>query len=149
MIVILNSSPLVASGRVQQLHLFQRLFGTIYIPATVYQETVTQGNNPIQQQAIVQAIEEKFIEVVSPASEHTFSRKLHPGERDVLNMALEIKADLLIIDDRKARNEARELGFAVNYTSTIVKAAEKRGCINSYQILMNTLKDMSIYLPEE
>ena len=147
--VIANSSPLVALGRVQKLDVFKLLFGKIYIPATVYKETVLEATHDVQKRAILQAIDEGFIEIVRPTSKYSFTRKLHPGEKDVINVALDMKADLLIIDDKKARNEAREFGFEVRYTSAIIKGAEKRGFIDSYSHVIEELRDMNIYLPEE
>ncbi len=149
MIVIANSSPLVALGRVRQLEVFKQLFKKVYIPTTVYQETVVHGTNDVQEQAILQAIDNGSIEIIRPLSEHSFTRKLHQGEKDVLNIALDMNADLLIIDDKKARNEAIELGFKVSYTSTLIKGAEKRGVIDSYTHVIEELRSMDIYLPEE
>ncbi|GAK58749.1 hypothetical protein U27_05724 [Candidatus Vecturithrix granuli] len=74
-------------------------------------------------------------------------RRLHAGEQDVLNVALELHADMLILDDKKARNEAKALGFDVYYTSAILKGAEKRGLIVSAAQLIAELRKMDIYLP--
>lgn len=147
--VIANSSPLIALGRVKQLEIFKSLFKKIFIPPAVYQEAVVEANNSIQKQAILQAIEQGFIEVMTPASTLSFARKLHAGEKEVITLALDIQADLLIIDDKKARNEAKEFGFEVRYTSAVIKGAEKRGFIKSYSSVAKELRKMGIYLPEE
>ena len=149
MIVIANSSPLIALGRLQKLDVFKQLFGKISIPVTVYKETVLEATHDGQKRAILHAIEEGFIEVVRPQSAYAFTRRLHLGEQDVLNAAFDMNADLLILDDTKARNEAIELGFEVSYTSTVIKGAENRGLITSYSTLIHQLRAMNIYLPEE
>jgi uncharacterized protein len=147
--VVANSSPLIALGRVRQLAIFESLFKKISIPSAVYRETVEQATDTIQKQAILQAIEQGFIEVMTPMSAHSFTRKLYASEKEVISLALDLQADLLIIDDKKARNEAREFGFEVRYTSAIIKAAAKRGFIGSYSRIINELKRLDIYLPEE
>jgi predicted nucleic acid-binding protein len=149
MIVIANSSPLIVLGRLEELGIFKQLFGKISIPFTVYKETVLEATHKGQKRAISLAIEAGFIEVVRPQVKYSFTRKLHLGEQDVLNLALDIHADLLILDDRKARNEAKEFGFEVAYTSAIIHGAERRGLINSSATLLKDLRNMHIYLPEE
>lgn len=96
MIVISNSSPLIALSQINQLDLFQALFGQIYIPDTVYQEVVLQSNVPIQRKNIENALD-KFIFIQKPKIAQIFSRKLDYGEQGVLNLALDKQADLLMI----------------------------------------------------
>lgn len=43
MLVVSNSSPLIALARLAQLELLQALYGEILIPSAVYQEVVQAG----------------------------------------------------------------------------------------------------------
>jgi len=65
----------------------------------------------------------------------------------VLNLAREIDARAIIMDDKKARNEAKELKFSLFYTTDILRGAEQRGLLTSYADIMVQLRAMSIYLP--
>jgi predicted nucleic acid-binding protein len=147
MIVISNSSPLIALSRVHQLSLLKHLFKTVYIPESVFQESVLQSNVLIQKQNILKAIDD-FIRVSKPQKVYEFKRTLDLGEKGVINLAFEKQADFLIIDDKKARNEAKELGFKVLKTSTLLKRAEKLNLITAYSDVMLKLKHLKIYLPE-
>jgi hypothetical protein len=69
------------------------------------------------------------------------------GEQGVINLAVEKQADLLLIDDRKARNEALELGLKVLKTSVLLQRAESLGLIASYSETMQLLEKQRIYLP--
>ena len=146
MIVIANASPLVALSQAQCLGVLKALFGQIYIPSSVYQETVIDCPVALQKQGILMAIG-NFIQVEEPAVNHPFSRNLGKGERGVLNLAIEKKADLLLIDDKKARNEAKALGFACSFTSDVLHYAERQQFIASYADVMETLRGFGIYLP--
>ncbi len=146
MIVISNSSPLIALARINRLTVFQALFGQIYIPNTVYQETVLQSNVSVQRENILQAIN-TFIVVETPTTDHPFRRTIDFGEQGVLNLAFDKQADLLIIDEKKARNEAKELGFRVVNTATLLKRAENLGIIISYHDVLTELEMLRIYLP--
>jgi hypothetical protein len=96
MIIISNSSPLLALSQVQRLDILNTLFGHVFIPDSVYQETVLECNVPVQREGILKAIDE-FIEVVTPTINRQFSRNLGKGERGVLNLAIEKSPHILLI----------------------------------------------------
>lgn len=146
MIVISNASPLLALSQACCLHVLQVLFGKIYIPDTVYNETVEQCNVNLQKRNIEAAIGD-FIEVSKPIVTLKFSRNLGLGEQGVLRLAMEKKADILLIDDKKARNEAKELGFVPFFTTDVLRYAEQRRGIVSYAEVVETLRNFHIYLP--
>ena len=147
MIVISNTSPLIALSRINQLSILKHLFQKVYIPEFVFQESVLQSNVAIQKENIAKAIAEEFIMVAKSQTVYTFQRNLDFGERDVINLAFDKQAYFLIID-KKARNEAKELGFKVLKTSTLIKRAEMLNLISSYSDIINELEKIKIYLPK-
>ena len=147
MIVISNSSPLIALSRIQSLFILKELFGHILIPDSVFQETVIETNIAMQKGNILKAVND-FIEVVNPGTHHLFARNLGKGEIGVLNLALEKNPDILLIDDKKARNEAKSLGFKPFFTTDIMNRAESLKIISSYENLMQQFYKIDIYLPE-
>jgi len=149
--IVANSSPLIALGRLNRLDILEILFGKIHIPNAVYQETVVETALEDQREAISRSIDAGIVIVVDSTIDYPFKRKLHSGEKDVLNLAIEKKAGAIIIDDTRARKEAKELELKsdILYTTDVLKGAEKRGLITSYTDIMEELKTMNIYLPEE
>ena len=147
MIVISNLSPLIALSRIQSLNILKKLFGLIFIPHAVYQETVLEANNTLQKENILKAVDD-FIEVVTPKTHHLFTRNLGKGEMGVLSLDLEKNAEILIIDDKNARNEAKSLGFEPVFTTDVIKKAARLGFISPYESLMGQLSEINIYLPE-
>jgi predicted nucleic acid-binding protein len=146
MIVIANASPLIALSQAQCLGILKALFGRLCIPDSVYQETVIDCPVALQKQGVLMAIDD-FIQVQQPTVNYPFSRNLGNGERGVLNLAIEKKAELLLIDDKKARNEAKDLGFTCGFTSDVLYYAERQRLIQSYANIVQTLRDFGIYLP--
>ena len=147
MIVISNASPLIALSRISREDILQHLFGHLLIPEAVHQEVVLQCPHPDEKARLQEAIAE-FIEIVHPTFSHVFSRNLGHGEREVLNVALEMRPDILLIDDKRARYEAQELGFFPTFTADVLKEAERQGLISSYQEILQELYNQEIYLPE-
>ncbi len=128
MIVISNASPLMALSRISRLDLFQQLFGTMLIPPAVKEEVVTYCPDEHEKRLLEQALD-SFIQTQKPIHHQIFSRNIGAGERGVLNLALDMPPDVVLLDDRKARNEARELGFVPTFTSDVLKEAELQGLI--------------------
>jgi predicted nucleic acid-binding protein len=148
MIVVCNSSPLIALSKIDGLVILQHWFKQVYIPTSVFQETVLQSHLLPQQEAILTAIAENYLQVVEPHTSLTFKRVLGLGEQGVIQLAVEKQADLLLMDDRKAHNEATEFGFTVLKTAVLLQQAESLGIIASYSETMQWLEKFKIYLPK-
>lgn len=147
MIVISNSSPLIALSRISSLNLLKSIFGEVIIPDSVHQETVIEANIEIQRENLAKAIKEGFIKVMHPKTSHIFARNLGKGERGVLNLAVEMNPNVLLIDDKKARKEAKQLGFSSFFTTDILREAKNRRLIDSYDRVIDRLAKLQIYLP--
>lgn len=65
-----------------------------------------------------------------------------------MNLAVELNPDLLLIDDKKARKEAHGLGFIPVFTTDVLREAQSRNLIDSYENMVDTLAKLQIYLPD-
>jgi predicted nucleic acid-binding protein len=130
-----------------QTHEEPYFFGKVYIPSAVFQEVVTQNTVMGQKRRIKIAVED-FIEIIDPTMKHPFNRVLGIGEQEALNLAIESKADFIILDDKKAINEADDIGIKWVLTSKILKLAEREGLIPSYLEINQKLKVFNLFLPE-
>jgi hypothetical protein len=108
--IVSNSSPLVVLSQIDELNILKYFFGKVYIPSAVFQEVVTQNTVMGQKRRIKIAVED-FIEIIDPTMKHPFNRVLGIGEQEALNLAIESKADFIILDDKKAINEADDIGI--------------------------------------
>jgi uncharacterized protein len=146
MIVVSNASPLIALAQADALFALKRLFERILLPESVRVEIVDQCRVCDQRQRIDAALMD-FIDVAEPTQPHRFTRNLGKGERGVLSLALDRGADLLLMDDRKARNEADKLGLACAYTTDVLRLAEQRRIIPSAAAVIASLRGHLIFLP--
>jgi hypothetical protein len=147
MIVVSDASPLLSLAQADHLHLLKALFGTVLIPEAVRCEVVDQCRIVDQRRRITAAISDP-ISVQETPTLRTFSRNLGRGEQGVIALALERSADLLLLDDRKARNEAREHGLACAFTTDVLRLAERRAIIPSAMEVIAGLRAHRIFLPE-
>ena len=69
--------------------------------------------------------------------------QLDPGEAEAIALALEIKAELLLIDERRGRAIATRLGLRITGLLGILVEAKQRSLIPSVKPLMDALIDTS------
>jgi hypothetical protein len=143
--VISNTSPLIALAKLDKLNLLEQLFKNISIPEAVYEEFLRDC--PYQEAHCFQSACDSFIEIKAVQNRQSFSRRLDLGECEVLSLALEEQADIILIDDRKAFNEAKEQGIKTASTRAILKIAQEKGLIEDYQILIIQLATKKFFIP--
>ncbi|MCF8372642.1 MAG: hypothetical protein K9H64_13515 [Bacteroidales bacterium] len=139
-----DTSPIIALSKIRHLHVFEKLFGKVLIPTSVSDEFL-RNCTPDEKSYFEHACE-NYINVTETRGSYKFSRRLDIGERDALTLALEQKA-IVIIDDRKGYNEAKELNLIPVSTRAVLRIAEERNIISDYQELEKALRMKSFFLP--
>ncbi len=113
---------LAAIGRLDLLRL---LYGSVQIPAAVFEELTSHPNHPGR--AEVQSF--PWI-ATRPVRNRTLVTsllgELDPGEAEAIGLAIESRADLLIIDERLGRHVAARLGL--RFTGLIGALFEAKQC---------------------
>ena len=65
--------------------------------------------------------------------------QLDPGESEAIALALEINADLLLIDERRGKTEANRLGIRITGLLGVLVDAKQRSLIPAVRSLMDDL----------
>jgi len=146
MIVVSDASPLIALAQADTLPTLKALFGRLLIPESIRVEILDQCRIDDQRRRILAALSE-FIDVADPEGMARFTRNLGVGEQGVLQLALERGADLVLMDDRKARNEAARHSMTCAFTTDVLRLAEQRQIISSCTAVIDALREHRIYLP--
>lgn len=130
-IAISNASPLILLSKVGELDILFSIFEKIYISPLVYQETVIKGINKEETDAIdiKKHVDEKRIEIKQPKKknaeypEFLNTSSIHPGEKETIQLALDFKEDIILLDDEEARKMARAMKLRVKGTlGLLIKA---------------------------
>lgn len=116
MIVISDTTPLIALMKASQLGLLETLFGKVLIPQAVYEELTT--NTAFQDETeIIKTC--SFLEVVTVSDSKTVdvlrrAAGLDLGESEAIVYAESSASDILLMDERKGRLVASSMGLPVS-----------------------------------
>jgi predicted nucleic acid-binding protein len=108
-VVISDSSTLIHLAAIGRITLLRELYPMVTIPRAVWREVVTEGKGRAGTTELESALREGWIEVVSPTNEplvRLLSRDLDEGESEVIALAIERQAALVLLDESEARQVA-------------------------------------------
>ncbi len=126
MIVVSDTSPITNLLKIGEIKLLNELFGRIIIPVHVEKEL---NRIPFQKEFLKMS---EWIEVASISNNDLFNRlitEVHSGEAAAMVLAIELRADYLLIDEQKGRAVAESLGIPVTGLIGIFILAKKKGFI--------------------
>ena len=146
--VIVNSTPLIILGNIDRLDILQKMYGEIIIPQAVFEE-VTSKNDDAKLKLSQNLSWIKIFEVKDKSSRKIYQAKLHDGEVEVMMLAKEISADLLIIDDNAAKKFAKFLGFTVTGTLGILLKAKSEKIIPKIRPILEKMLEENFYISEK
>lgn len=145
--VIINNTPLVALWTLDRLDLLGDLFGTVWLPTAVASE-FRAIHRTARQQALTESDWLQTASLSDPRHALTYTG-LDQGEAEVLALAVEHKARLVIIDERKGRRCARRLGLPLTGTLGVLLLAKEDGLITAVAPLVKQLLDEGLYFSPE
>ena len=142
--VVVNTTPIIALADIGHLDLFKNLYGEIIIPEAVNREIISEPGRGLVNGADWIRVES----VKNPVQKSLFSSRLHAGEVEVIMLAQECGADLLIIDDNAAKKTAKYLNLTVTGTMGVLLKAKKEGLITAVKPLVDSLIADGLYISQ-
>lgn len=140
MIVVSDTSVLVNLAWLNRLDILPALYGDVVIPTAVWEEIVIRGAGKVGAQAIAQA---SWIKRENPQNivfVDSLRQTLDNGEAQAIALALELSADLLLIDERLGRMTARYFDLEIIGLLGILVQAKQDGLIDQIKPLMDELR---------
>lgn len=127
--VICNSTPLISLSSIRHLHLLHELFGEITIPEKVFSEVVVAGSEKYGSSDVKECTWIRVSKTSDTILKNYLMQTLDEGEAEVIVLADELKADLVIIDERLARNYVEKAGMKLIGTLGILAKSKLEGYI--------------------
>lgn len=141
MIVVSDTSPLSYLDQVGHLTLLQSLYDDIIVPPAVLDELRAAS-------ALHATFDWSFVRVVMPQSilrVEALLAELDRGESEAIVVALEIGADLLLIDEKTGRDVAKRMGIRRTGLVGVLLEAKGRGLIVSVAAELNRLVEQTSF----
>ena len=126
---VADTGPLNYLTLTGTVDILPKLFGSVFIPEAVGRELSHPQTPDLVREWLAAAPVWLVIHPDSNVIDPTL-RSLDLGEREAVLLALTIKADLLLMDDRAGVVAARSRGFAVTGTLGLLELAARRQLID-------------------
>jgi predicted nucleic acid-binding protein len=146
-IIVADTTPIHYLSLIGEVEILKELFGRVIIPQAVFDE-LHRDRTP---QLVKDWVDSQpaWLEVKLPSLElDDLVKSLGKGEREAIALAIELKADALLLDDKRAKSEARRRNVPVITTLNILEAAAERGWLDLPDTIVR-LRQMNFYLPAE
>jgi predicted nucleic acid-binding protein len=147
MIVVSDTTPLrhlIAIGRAE---LLAQLYGAVIVPGSVWAELHAEATPSMVKTWLANA--PGWLEVRSarptPSSDPALET-LDAGEREAIQLASELRADLLLMDDRDGRSFALSRQLPVTGTLGVLERADVVGLLSDLPSTLAQLEESGFYL---
>lgn len=146
MLIVADTSALVALAACDTLKLLDHLFQDIRIPSAVLRECVVPGKPEAERLAaylqgkVVEVDLEKFV-IAVPG--------LGQGELEAMALYKHLSAERLLVDDHRARKVARLNGIEVVGSLGILLRAKESDLISEIRPLLVTIQEAGIHYSEQ
>ena len=139
MIVISDTSVINNLAAIHQLGLLQKLYGSIVIPQAVYDE-LTLPSFWVAGAIEVQSYDWIKVRSVSSSSLlKSLQQELDIGESEAIVLAIELQAELILIDERRGRKIAEEWNIRYTGILGLLIEAKGQGMISAVKPLLDSL----------
>lgn len=140
MIIISDTSIISGLVIVDKVDILTKLFGKIIVPQAVKSELLLLE---AYKNKIKQFFEKEQIGVLKPTNKSFYNELfqiLDKGEAEAITLAVELKADLLLVDEKKGRIIAKQLEIMITGLLGILLLAKQQNIISSVKQIMDKLK---------
>jgi len=146
MIIVCDSSPLIALSTIDSLCLLDGLFKDVFVPLSVFNE-LTVDNKP-EAARISDWSLDKIVSTTNLQLMHSFNLMLDMGESEAMALYFEKNADFLLIDEKKGRKIATYNKINVVGSLGILLMSKQKGLISSIKPLLNRLQQSNIRISD-
>lgn len=151
---VLDSSVIIALTKTGHLRLLKNLFQEIIIPQAVYEEICVKGKGLTGDRELAEVKTRGEVTVKEPEDRNMVAALIDPlgkGEAEAITLAIEINADILIMDDRLARRKAASMGIPIGGTLRVLRMMydHKLYSLNEFVETLQTLKNVGFHISED
>jgi predicted nucleic acid-binding protein len=147
-IVVSNTTPILSFIKLSRLDILQKLYGEVFIPEAVCRE-IDEGRKKqfywdLRQESWINILQ---VDVTSFLMEKEITL-LDDGEAEAIALALKLKADKVLIDEKLGRKVASSKNLKVTGTVGVLIKAKKTGVIKEIKPYLYELRRKGNYFSD-
>ena len=136
MIVVSDTTPLIFLLKIGRLDLLEKIFGQVFIPDRVFNELI-QNKNYTQEANMIISFDFIVTKSVSDRKAVEILEKttlLDRGESEAIILFSELKAEIMLMDERRGREVALKLKIPLSGTLGVLLNAFDKDIISNKEI---------------
>ncbi len=140
--VVSNTSPVLNLAIIGRLSLLQQQFGELWLPPAVLAELRIDEDLP-GVQAVREALAAQWIHVQAVEDMklvEVLRRELDSGEAEAIALAVQLKAERVLLDEKEGRRVAKTLALPSTGVLGILLRARKEGYLPSIRKMIQQLQ---------
>lgn len=139
--VICNTGPIVALSMIDRIDILRDLFELVTVPEAVHME-ILEGGTTNAGLANYQKVKWIKVMTLSNPVDPLLRTSLDSGEAAVIGLARELSANLVLIDERKARKIARTIyGLHVIGSARVLVEAKRHGLLDNVGAALQAMRN--------
>lgn len=143
MIVVADSSPLIALCRIGRLGVLHDVFGQLIIPDAVWREVIESNPEKMGAHEVMSAAWIERRSVSDMPLVQLLRQDLGAGESEAIVLAREIQAAVVLMDERRGRAAAKRLGLTCTGLVGVLMEARRLGVVTDPVTVAIELRDIA------
>jgi hypothetical protein len=139
-IVVSNTSPVLNLACIGEQAILEKLFGTVQVPPAVQTEVERLRRDQPKFARVELPPFTPITAVRNRALVAALSLELDNGEAEAIALAVELRADLLLVDEHRGRRVARRMGLKPLGLLGALTLAKRQGLISEIQPVLRRLE---------
>jgi uncharacterized protein len=145
-VVVCDASALINLALINQLYLLEATFSCVCIPPGVYDEVVRHGAGKVGAEGVQTSSFIQVVQLRDPNQVALYTGPLSHADAEVLVLAQEQHADLVITRDRRMRRRARQEGLTVITTFALLIEAKRGGFVQAVKPLLDEMRSKGLLI---
>ena len=149
MIIVSDATPIISLAKIDKLALLGQFYTEVILPNAVFSEVCRNPAFAVEAEAIRKC---SFMKIKTANNPHSIkilkAVGLDLGESEAIALADTLPDPLLLIDERKGRLIAQNMGIKVIGTLGVLLQAKRAGLIEQIKPLLDTLVNANIRISE-
>ena len=146
--IVVDTAPLISLDACDQIDILRQLYSHVVVPRAVDRELSVGGNTALPNGLTLAHRKWIRVRTLRSAPSRSLLAALDRGEAEVITLALQIGCPLVLLDEPRGRDVAREMGLQCVGTLGLLLRAKNDGLLDAIRPSIDLMRSKDIWLGE-